>query len=157
LWVEVDYFEGSFDRDGRFQTFTYVNGTRQGPAGQWNADGTARGCHGNYVNDQQDGMWYCYDHEGKPNGWSGKYLNGKRDGLWVEVDYFEGSFDRDGRFQTFTYVNGTRQGPAGQWNADGTARGCHGNFANDKQVGVWTCYKDDGTTYTETYVEGVKQ
>jgi hypothetical protein len=150
LWIGVRAYPIS--DAGSFQTTTYVNDIKQGPHGEWNADGTARRCHGNYVNDLPDGMWYCYDYEGKPSGWSGKYVNGKKDGVWFGVMPYD-----DGNFDSITYANDVKQGPFGQWKADGTARGCHGNYANDKKIGVWTCYKYDGTTYTETYVEGVKQ
>ena len=62
-----------------------------------------------------------------------------------------------GEFQKTTFLDDIAQGPHSEWNTDGTARGCHGDYVSNKQVGIWTCYKSDGTTYTETYVDGVKQ
>ncbi len=150
VWFDVNYFDVNDWTEGRFKTDTFVDEIAQGPHGEWNPDGTARGCQGNYVNNQPDGMWYCYDYKSKPYRWSGKYTKGKKDGLWIEVGH-------GGEFQKTTFLDDIAQGPHSEWNADGTARGCHGDYVSNKQVGVWTCYKSDGTTYTETYVDGVKQ
>jgi antitoxin component YwqK of YwqJK toxin-antitoxin module len=123
--------------DGTFRTTTYHDNLRQGPEGHWNADGTARGCHGNYVDDKLEGMQYCYDNKGKPSGWSHNYTNGKLEGVTFHVW-------SDGSFRSTTYVDGIRQGPEGHWNADGTARGCHGNYVDDKRDGMWYCYDNKG-------------
>jgi PKD repeat protein len=166
LWIEINYWGSG--KGGNFQTITYVMGSKQGPFGEWNADGTARGLHGNYIHDsydKKDGMWYCYDDKGKPGGrcsdsgfGSGKYVNDKREGLWISVNPPGGCSGGIECFETFTFVNGILQGPFGEWHLDGNPKGCHGEYANGQKVGVWTCYKSDGTIYkTETYVDGVKQ
>jgi hypothetical protein len=165
--------------EGRFAMGTFANDVAEGPAGEWLLSDCSPWRHGTYRNGKLDGVWIGatgYDRfsehhytdgilDGASGSWAPSYLGcrpvdyhgtfvkGKKEGvwLWIHEYYWQDNYD------TRTFVNDVRQGPHGEWKADGSPRGCHGNYANDKQVGVWTCYKDDGTTYTETYVDGVKQ
>jgi len=142
--------------------------------------------HGNYINGQPDGVWtfvfseHYYIHtyvNGVLNGYTGawkiadctpigfylpnnnycghgNYVNGKKEGVWTE---FDKGYPYYAAYAKATYVNDVLHGSYSEWSLEGKPTGCNGNYVNGLQNGVWTCYNSDGTTYTETWVNGVLQ
>ena len=134
-----------------------TDGKRRGEYKEFYPDSTLR-AEGLFIDGLRSGEWKFYYHDGKVQE-VGTYKEGNPDGVWVwyhengqkqiEEQFYKGQpngpykeYDAKGNLiVSGTYFDGMKNG---KWTEQIGDMRTEGEYRNDKQVGEWTSYYDNG-------------